>query len=265
MPLFASSSLIIFSKMTTSTRAYQYSFADSWYNTCVMKKAPLIAFIVFLVVAAVSEFSDFREKALHKDETLPPAGDLSFQKLINSDSVKKARQDTRVLSPIDIKDPSYGSLHEKHLVLVPVRFDSFNAVTYFPEANTEDSVRENNGFSLMGTVRTSGINGHFGEALVIDNPFDRHFLVIFGNDPERNLVIKPLSFEVVTDVSPREGAPFDIAIFEWTHHDPSQAHKNLLFEYYRLDLGSPRVPHTFLYSIGGTNTYSLASASRIPE
>jgi hypothetical protein len=251
--------------MATSTQAYQYSFADSWYNTGVMKKTPLIAFIVFLVVAAVSEFSDFREKSSRQDEAAPPTGDASLQKLLDSAPVKKARQDTRVLRPIDIQDPAYGSLHEKHLVLVPVRFNSFNAVTYVPEAHTEARFRENDFFSLRGTVHTSGNDGRFGETLVIDNPFERPFLVILGNDPARKLVIEPLSFEVVTDASPHEGAPFDIAVFEWTHHDPSQAHKNLLFEYYTLDLGRPKVPYTFLYCIGGTNAYSLASASGIRD
>lgn len=230
-----------------------------------MKKAPLIAFIVFLVVAAVSEFSDFREKSSRQDDAIPPSGDSSFQRLLNSDPVKKARQGTRVLRPVDIQDPSYRSLHEKHLILVPVRFDSFNAVTYVPIAHREDRLEANNVFSLQGTVRTSGSNGRFGKALVIDNPFDRHFLVIFGNDLERKMEIAPLSFEVVTDISPHNSAPFDIAVFEWIHHDPSEIHKNLLFEYYTLDLGSPRVPHTFLYSIGGMNTYSLVSASRIRD
>jgi hypothetical protein len=227
-----------------------------------MKKAPVIAFILFLVVAAISEFSDFREKSSRQDHAVPLSSDTSFQELLTSEPVKKARQDTRVLRPIDIQDPAYGSLQEKHLVLIPVRFDSFNAVTSVPDTRTGNAIRGNEIFSLQGSVRTTGKDIRFSEALVIDNPFDRPFLIIFRNDPEMTLVIEPLSFEIVTAVIPKEDETLDIAVFEWTDHAPSQVHKNLLFEYYTLDLGRPKIPHTFIYSIGGTNTYSLAPAVR---
>lgn len=113
--------------------------------------------------------------------------------IIHSEQIKEAKKSAKVITPIDIEDPSYlKSSGYKRLVKV---FPTVNAFNKEPSPDKSFlKYKEKMIAQLNGKVLTSGGTGNIRDMFVIDNPEEHTFLVLLGPHLEQHMLVPPMTY-----------------------------------------------------------------------